>query len=955
MPSGPRRSRPTAVAALLLLVCSDAATAQRAAPPVARTAPINASDDPLLRSFQWRSIGPSDFGGRVDDIAVVESDPRTYYVGYATGGVWKTTNGGTTFEPIFDTYRTAHVGAVAVSQSDPNVVWVGTGEANNRQSSSYGDGIYKSTDAGKTFVDMGLRGTQSIHRILIHPRNPDVVYVAAVGSLFGPSPERGVFKTTDGGRTWSRVLYVDDNTGANNVVMDPSNPDVLLASMYQRRRRAWGFNGSGPGSGIWKSTDGGATWTRLRGNGLPAGNAGRIALDFSRSNPNVVYAQIEILRDEDRVAADQAKAGTASSARAAVVGDNVGGVWRSADKGQTWEFRSNHNVRPAYFSKIRVDPKNPDVVYTAGRRFYRSEDGGRTFRVVPGPGHGDHHAIWVNPANSDHLMIGNDGGFDASYDRGRTFEAMRPSAVGQFYQVSVDMRRPYYVCGGAQDNGSWCGPSAVGGRFISAHDWYQVGTGDGFYTAVDPTDHNIVYNESQRGGIRRLDMRLGENTPIQPRVATAQGATSNIVPRPPASEVLRWNWNTPFILSPHNPRTIYIGANRLFRSVDRGDTWTMSPDLTKQVDRDRLEIFGVRASAPDCHGDGPVARGQACIQSKNDGTWFYSTITTIAESPAMPGILWVGTDDGNVQVSQDGLSSWTNVTANLRGAPQNCVVSRVEASRSDASSAFVSLDCHHSNDMRPYVYATRDLGRTWTSISSDLPAFGNVNVIKQDPRNPNLLYVGTEFGFFASLDQGKSWKRLMAGLPPVRVDDVVVHPRDGDLVLATHGRSFMVMDDVTPLQQLTNDVAARDVHFFEPRNALLPRTEPRLSRALVGNKHFRGTNPEPGVGLHYFLKQRAQGPVRISISDAATGKVVRLLDGPVEPGINRVHWNLLGEAPPRVVATGDMEDGPAPPPPPTVRPGRYRVTLTVNGAEHVRTVLVEGDPTMSGPAVATPE
>ena len=928
----------TAAAAGVALAFPGGSALAQAAPRSADAAnAVNASSDPLLRPFRWRSIGPADQGGRVDDIAVVERDPRVYYVAYATGGVWKTTNGGTTFEPVFDRYRTAHAGAVAVAQSNPSIVWVGTGEANNRNSSSYGDGVFKSTDAGRTFQDMGLRGTQSIHRIAIHPTDPDIVLVAAVGALYGPSAERGVYRTSDGGRTWTKALFVDENTGANNVVFVPGNPNVVFASTYERRRTAWGYNGGGPGSAIWKSTDGGATWTRLSGNGLPASQMGRIALDVSRSNPSVVYAQIEVLRDEDRVG-QQARV---ASRRAAVVGDNVGGVWRSNDMGATWEFRSNHNVRPGYFSKIKIDPQNPDVVYTAGRRFYRSEDGGRTFRVVPGPGHSDHHAIWVNPANSDHLMVGNDGGFDQSFDRGRTFEAMRPNAVGQYYAVSVDMRRPYFVCGGLQDNSSWCGPSAVGARFISAYDWYNVGAGDGGYTASDPTDFNIVYAEGQRGAIRRLNLATGAIKPIQPRLSGRQGAT-NLVTQPPRGEQFRWNWLTPFILSPHDPKTIYIGGNRLFKSVNRGDSWTMSPDLTRQIDRDTMKILGVAGNAPDCHGDGQLPPAQVCIHSKNDGTWFFSTITTVSESPKTPGVIWVGTDDGNVQVSRGGLANWTNVSANVREAPRNCWISRVEASHVDAATAYLSIDCHRNNDMRPYVYVTRDYGRSWASIAGNLPELGNVRVIKQDPKNPGILYVGTENSFFVSLDEGKSWKQFMTGVPHLRMDDVVVHPRDGDLVLGTHGRSVYVMDDITPLQQLTPAVLASDVHFFEPRRAMLPRNEQRLTRVQAGSKQWRGENPAPGAALHYYLKSAASTPVKVTVADAS-GKTIRTLEGPNQSGINRVQWDLMPQAEPTLAAAeggGDMEDAPPPPPPRPVA-GRYRITIDVNGVKQSRWLVVD--------------
>jgi photosystem II stability/assembly factor-like uncharacterized protein len=927
-------------ASILLLVLPTAmASAQRGAPAAPRTPPINPSTDPFLRTFQWRSIGPAGQGGRVDDIAVA-SNARTYYVGYATGGLWKTVNGGTTFESVFDTYGNTHIGAVAVAPSDSDVVYIASGEGNNRNSSSYGDGVYKSTDGAKTFSYVGLREGLNFNCIVVNPRNPNIVYVGALGSLFGSNAERGVYRTTDGGKAWTRVLFVDENTGANDIVLDPSDPNTIYASMYQRRRTAWGYNGGGPGSGIWKSTDGGAHWSQIKAGGLPGGQEGRIALDVSRSNPNVVYAQIEVLRDEERVGDSDrviAAGGPTTTERGAVVGDHEGGIWRSNDKGRTWEYRSNHNVRPGYFSNLKIDPKNPDVVYTAGRQFYRSEDGARTFHVINGPGHGDYHAIWIDPSNSDHVMVGNDGGFDVSYDRARTFEAMRPNAVGQFYGVSVDMRRPYFVCGGLQDNSSWCGPSAVGAPFISAHDWYNVGNGDGQYTANDPTDYHIVYAEGQRGTIRRLDIGQGEAVTIQPRVGTP-AAPSNITPRPAAGEHFRWNWTAPFILSPHNPHTLYLGGNRLFKSVDRGNSWTMSPDLTKQIDPNRQQIFGVMGSVKDCHDEGPISRGQPCILSKNDGTWFYSTITTISESPLVPDLIWVGTDDGNVQVSRDGLANWTNVAANISGAPQNCVVSRVEASHFEANGAFVSLDCHYNNDMRPYVYATRDLGRTWTPITSDLPTFGDVRVVKQDLKNPSLLYAGTEFGLFVSLDAGKSWKPFMTGLPHVRVDDIVIHPRDGDLILGTHGRSVYIMDDVTPLQELSAEVLAQDVYFFEPRTTTFPRTQQYLSRSLPASKQFRGTNPEPGVAFQYYLKQAAQGAVKLTVADAVTGRVIRTLNGTSTQGLNRVQWNLMPDGQ-RQAAAADSDEPPVAPV--LARPGTYRVSLTVNGVEHTRGLRIE--------------
>jgi photosystem II stability/assembly factor-like uncharacterized protein len=911
--------------------------------PRAALAPaVNPSSDPLLRGLRWRSIGPITMGGRVDEVAVVESDPRVFYIGYATGGLWKTENGGTTFDPIFDEYSTHSIGSVAVSQSDPNVVWVGTGEGNNRQSSSFGDGVYRSTDGGASFEHVGLRETQTIHRVVVHPTDPDVAYVAAVGQLFGPNTERGVFKTTDGGRSWAHVLFVDEHTGATDLVMDPSNPDVLYAATYQRRRTRFGFNGGGPGSGIWKTVDGGTTWTRLEGHGLPEGTMGRIGLDVSRSNPNVVYAQIEVA--EDRSGSEPAD--PERNPRAS-------GVWRSTDAGVTWEFRSNENNRPMYYSIIRVDPNDENVVYTGGSTLSGSEDGGLTFEPLPGIDyvHVDHHHIWIDPADSDHLLVSNDGSVDVSYDRGFTFDSFRTISAGQFYQVSVDMRTPYYVCGGLQDNGSWCGPSRVRGLYIGAEAWYRVGGGDGTYSAVDPTNYNIVYSAGQNGNARRSDLASGEpmgeasdridavflgGHPIRPTPPSGGDPIGNVVPAPTADEVYRWNWSTPFILSHHNPHTLYMGGNRLFKSVDRGDTWSAGEDLTKQVDRDGLEIMGVRNGLPSC-GE---TRGEPCILSKNDGVSFHGTITTIAESPVQPGVLWVGTDDGNVQVSRDDNRTWTEVSRNIRGDGAGCWVSRIEASHVDAATAYLALDCHRSNDLRPHVYGTRDFGASWTSISSNLPAFGNVNVVKQDPRNPNLLYAGTEFGFHVSLDEGDTWRALMTDLPAVRVDDVVVHPRDGDLVLGTHGRGALILDDVTPLQQMTDNVLASDVHLFQPRRAVRWRVDARLAVGATGVRKFFGRNPDPGTAIHYYLGEAARGPVTLTIADVVTGETFRHLEATGEAGLNRIRWDLRGDSPPAQAGGGGRG---GPPPAPLAEAGTYRVALRVSGRELSQVVEVVED------------
>jgi photosystem II stability/assembly factor-like uncharacterized protein len=879
---------------------------------------INAATDPALRGFQWRSIGPVAMGGRVNEIAVVERNPHTFYVGFATGGLWKTVNNATTFEPVFDSHGTHSIGSVAVSQTNPDIVWVGTGEANNRQSSSFGDGVYKSTDAGRTWTHMGLRETQTINRLVIHPTNPEIVWVAATGPLFNANTDRGVYRTTDGGRTWEKTLYIDENTGATDLVVDPSNPDVLYAATYQRRRSAWGFAGGGPGSGIHKSTDGGRTWARLSGSGLPGGTMGRIALDVARSNPNVIYAQIEVA--SDRTQAPAPPQGSADPERS--------GVWRSTDGGRTWEFRSNHNIRPMYFSILRVDPQNPDVVYTGGVQFYRSEDGGRNFNTVPGFGHVDHHAIWLNPHNSNHFMIGNDGSVDITYDRGRTFDAPRLMAVAQFYHVSVDMRRPYNVCGGLQDNGSWCGPSMTRSGSILNTDWFGIGGGDGFYTAQDPTDWRVIYSESQNGNPRRYDLAQGTNRSIRPTAPSNQGS-GNISPAPAQGTGFRWNWSTPFMLSHHNPQTIYMGANVLFRSFDRGDTWQiLSPDLTTQPNRNNMELMGQRNSLPSCTAAN--ARGRECILSKNDGVTSFGTIITLAESPLIPGLVWVGTDDGNVQVTRDHGATWSNVTQNIRGPGH--WVSRVEASYHDPAMAFVSIDGHRSGDLRPYVYMTRDWGQTWQNITSDLPQRGNVNTIKQDPRNPDLLYAGTEFGFYVSLDQGRSWKQFMTGLPVVRIDDVIVHPRENDLVLATHGRSVLIMDDVTALQQLTPAVMQKAAHLMEPREAVLWKTDQRNQRGTPATRHWRGQNPDRGTAISFWLGAPATN-VQLTITDPLTGQVFRTLEAGRQPGMNRVLWNLQSDP----VGQGQNAQRR------TAQPGTYIVTLTVNGQSTTTRVRVVED------------
>ncbi len=940
------RSRPLGLSVFLTLALSTAAVTvpTPAASQEAEAAVVNQSDNPILRPFRWRSIGPIGQGGRVDDLAVHPGDPHTFYVGFATGGLWKTTNNGTTFEPIFDEYETHSIGALALAPSDPEVLYVGTGEANNRQSSTYGVGMYKSTDGGETFQHIGLRETQSIARVIVHPTDANTVWVAAVGPLFGPNEERGVFKSTNGGETWEHVLRFNEHTGATDLIIDPSNPERMFAATYQRRRTACCFVGGGQGSAIWSTDDGGATWSRIEGRGLPNGTMGRIALATTPADPDVIYAQIEVAADRERPLSDEDRAAWEALAEDGELPPDPqwSGVWRSMDGGESWQFRSNENGRPMYFSQIRVSPTDVDLVYTVDQRVQKSRDGGQTWETLDGYGHVDQHAMWINPDDHDHILIGNDGGVDITYDQGETWESFRNWAVGQPYHASVDMQRPYYVCTGLQDNGSWCGPSSNRGSPILPTDWFRAGGGDGFYTQVDPTDPDIIYSESQNGNVRRMNLATGEQVSIRPRAPGGGGrggGEPNILPTPPEGTEIRWNWNTPMLLSPHNPTTVYVAGNRFFISRDRGETWSMTGDLTKNVNRDEIVVMGVPNAMPRCR---QLDRGEICSNSRNDGVSNWSTAVTIAESPVVPGVLWMGTDDGNIQVSRDGGATWSEVSQNLPGGTTQYYVSRVEASWFDAGTAYASLDGTLSDDMAPYVYLTRDYGETWEAITSNLPELGNVNTVRQDPKNPDILYVGTELGFFVSGDEGQEWHRFMNGLPVVRIDDVVVHPRDNDLVLATHGRSVYVMDDITALQQTTADVLASEAHLFEPREAVRWTLDRRRQRSVTGDKNWTGDSAPPGTAISYWLSD-GQNDVSIVISDVVTGEPLRTLEGTGSPGINRVQWNLRGEPEEREggggggCGFGGGNQGPL------AEPGVYRVTLTAGGEERTTTVRVLED------------
>ena len=907
--------RPRSIVAILVLVAAvgglpvleptTVAARQRASGPDA-TRPAGLAE--LVDGLRFRAIGPATMSGRIDDFAVLETNPSTFYVATATGGLWKTTNNGVTWEVQFDDQEVVSIGDVATPPDDPNLVWVGTGENNNRQSSSWGNGVYKSTDGGRTWKHMGLADTKHIARIVIDPVDRDVVYVAALGHLWGPNRERGVFKTTDGGLTWTNVLFVDEDTGATELVMDPSNNKVLYAATYQRRRAAWGFNGGGPGSAIYKSTDAGRTWTKLT-RGLPEGPLGRIGLDIYRRNPSILYARVEHERES--------------------------GIYRSDDAGATWRRVSTLNPRPMYFSQIRVDPNNPNKIFVLGVNLHISEDGGRTFDTNSSM-HADHHAMWIDPANSNHVLTGSDGGVGISWDGGRTWDYIDNMDLGQFYHVGFDMETPYRVYGGLQDNNAWGGPSAVRSRRgIANSDWFIIGGGDGFVAIADPSDSRILYTESQDGRMNRVDRVTNERKVIRPEPARGE---------PP----LRWNWNTPLAVSHHDPATVFVASNRLHKSTDRGHSWrAISPDLTAGIDREQLSLMGVAAK------DFRIA--------KHDGVAAYGTLTAFTESPRRRGLYSTGADDGTVHVSRDDGATWTNLTGRFPGLPKHAYVSRLAASRFEEGTVYATFDNHRSDDYTPYVYVSTDYGQSWRSIASNLPKGHTVHCLTEDLVNPDVLYVGTEFGLFVSIDRGGSWTRIRANLPTVPIYEITLHPRENDMLLATHGRSIWILDDLSPIQRAAEALAETAYLFpIEPAVAFNPAND----RTDVGDRRFWGENPQFGARIAYFLRRDAR-EVALAVRDAS-GAVVRELGaddlrGRGRAGLHTVAWDLRhqplprprGPQPPQGQQPAQPQEETAPPAGfgggglngPFVLPGEYQVTLVVDGrAAGTRTVRVAGDP-----------
>ena len=910
--------RPTRRAAALLTAATALLTATAAPLPAQVTTQH-------LDALRPRNIGPATMSGRIVDLAVHEADPVTFYVASATGGVFKTTDNGITLVPVFEHEGTHSVGAIALHQRDTSIVWVGTGERANRQSSSWGDGVYRSTDGGASWTNMGLRESLHIGRIALHPDDPDLVYVAAMGHLWGPNDERGLYRSADGGATWQPVLQVNENTGVVDVALDPGDPGTVYAATYQRQRRPWGFHGGGPGSALYRSTDGGDSWDRLSGpgvtRGLPEGVLGRIGISVYRSDPRIVYASVE--------QGYRYNASTAYTERRA-------GIYRSEDRGETWEHMSDWNPRPMYASQILVDPSDDQRVYMMNSYSF-SDDGGRTFTVPPQSLHGDDRMVWVNPADSRHVMKADDGGLGISYDRGLNWLYISDLPVSQYYRVSVDMAQPYNVYGGLQDNGSWVGPSETyrqAGIFNS--DWARLGGGDGFINLVDTTNNFIVYTESQYLNLSRFNMRTGERTSIRPGDPTGHiGGRRNweTWKEVGTNEEERLgnamapaNWDGPFIISPHDASTLYAGTNILWKTTDRGDSWQALGDLTTGVDRRTLGLMG-----DDSH---------ELIPSLDDGIPYWPTISAVAESPLREGLIYAGTDDGRFHVSRDGGERWTDVSARdatdsdepsgFPGLPPGAWVSGIEPSRYDEARVYAVWNNYRNDDYANYLYKSDDYGETWVSITGDLPADRVLRTVREDLRNESVLFLGAEIGLFYTMDTGEHWTELRGGMPTAAFNDLVIHPRENDLVLGTHGRGVWILDQINALQELTPEVMARPAHLFTIEPAAQIRRAGRW--AHTGDIFYRGENPPNGAILDYWLaEEQEEGTASISIE--VDGRRVALVEGTTRQGMNRVVWDMRHE----------IEDGRGP----LVVPGTFIARLGAAGSESWQEFTVREDPRLN--------
>ena len=876
--------------------------------------------------LKFRSIGPAVASGRVMSIAVNPKNKFEYYVGVASGGVWKTVNDGTTWTPLFDKEGSYSIGWVALDPNDPEVVWVGAGESNSQRSVSYGDGIYRSDDGGKNWQNLGLKKSEHIGRVVIDPRDSKVVYVAAEGPLWGPGGDRGLYKSADGGKTWKTVLTISENTGVADVALDPSNPDILYASAYQRRRHVFTLIDGGPESAIYKSTDAGGTWNKLK-SGLPSVDMGRIGLAVSPVDPNVVYATVE-------------------------AADGKGGIFRSEDRGANWERRNEFDAGAMYYSRVVCDPKNVDRIFVMSVTMRESLDGGKTLHKVQETNHhGDDHALWIDPDNTKHWLLGSDGGMAETWDDAKNWQFKANLPTLQFYDVAVDNSLPFYnVCGGTQDFFSWCGPTRTRNvNGIMNSDWFVTTGGDGFRSAVDPVDPNTIYSESQYGVLVRYDKPTGQELVLQPLEGKGE---------PP----LRWNWDSPVIVSPHSHTRLYFAANKLFRSDDRGDTWrAISGDLTRQTDRNKLPVMG-RVWEPDA-------------VAKNQSTSLYGNVVALSESPKKEGLIYVGTDDGLIQVTSDGGQNWTKYEK-FTGVPDTTYVSRLAASQHDANVVYAAFDNHKNEDFKPYLLKSSDTGKTWTSIAGNLPETGTVYAFAEDTVNPNLLFAGTEFGVFFTVDGGQHWVQLKGGLPTIAVRDMVMQAREGDLVIATFGRGFYVLDDISALRQVKPEALDKSAVLFPVKDSLLyierhPLGGPK--KAYEGDAFFTADNPAYGAVFTAYLKEKLKTkkekrqdaekeaakknqtlpyPTKDTLRTEAqeekpdvyfvvydeSGAPIRRVEGSTDEGFQRTAWDLRY---PTASLREDMENGEDFPPAGSMGPLAIAGTYSVRMFQRVDGVVTE--------------
>jgi len=857
----------------------------------------------LFSGMKWREVGPFR-GGRVLAVEGIPGDPSTYYFGAVAGGVWKSVDGGGHWTPLFDHESVSSIGALAVAPSNHSVIYVGTGEACIRGNISFGDGVYKTTDGGKTWTNLGLKDTRHIGAVIVHPRDPDIVFVAALGHAYGPNPERGLYRTTDGGKSWQKVLSKDDHTGAIDVVFDPTNPNVLFAALWQAQRTPWSLSSGGPGSGLYKSVDGGSTWKKIEGKGWPEGILGRIGVSVSAANPDRVYALVEA---------------------------SEGGLYRSDDGGESWARVNDderYRQRAWYFTHVWADPKNPDTVYIANTGLFRSTDGGKSFSLLPAP-HGDHHALWIDPTNPQRMINGNDGGATITLDGGKTWTSQENQPTAQFYHVATDNRFPYWIYGAQQDNSTIAIASYDDEGVIGRWDWYDVAGGESGYIAPDPRDANVVYAGGNAGFISRFDKRAMQAQDISVVPLDNSGHGVGDYPH-------RFNWTEPIFVSPHDPNVLYTAGEQVYKSTDQGMSWSaISPDLTRN-DKSKQGASG-----------GPITKDNTSVE-------YYDVVFALAESPVAKDLLWAGTDDGLVQLSRDGGKTWTNVTP--KGIPEWSLVSIIEASPFDAGTAYVAVDLHKLDNLHPLIYRTQDFGKTWTEITKGIPDDAYTHAVREDPKRKGLLYAGTEQGVYVSFDDGGQWQPLQLNLPRTPIHDLVI--KDDDLVVATHGRSFWVLDDVEPLRQLSAEMAKQDVIFYRPAASYrlqwpgeVPRRQPV------------GENPPQGAVFDYFLKDKPKDAVTLEIFDSQ-GKLVRKYVSkqekkteeqppewpdqtkppeliPAEAGMNRFAWDQHFQDP--VQVPGAFYAG-NPPQGPRALPGTYQVKLTVAGKSTTQPLEIKLDP-----------